>query len=228
LEDVEALEKLRHSKDIIFVLGGSKVEDSFAIMKKWLRDGRARKVLVCGALATLLLHAKGHKVGESIEFLNLSSMEEHCSEAKKMLEEFDDRIGLPVDVGVSVGMERHDCEVSQVHKGQIWDIGPKTVERYKEDIFNSHTVVMNGPAGVYEMEAFSKGTKGVLEAIAQCDAFSLLGGGHTVSAVEKFGIEKQHFSHISLAGKALIEYLSGHDMPGLKSLDENERLFPLK
>lgn len=227
MEDVEALEKLRHSKDVIFVLGGSKVEDSFAIMKKWLHEGRARKVLVCGALATLLLHAKGHKVGDSMEFLNLSNMEAHCAEAKKMLEEFDDRIALPVDVGLSVGMERHDLDVGEIHKGQIWDIGPKTVELYKEDIFNSHTVVMNGPAGVYEMEAFCRGTKGLLEAIAQCDAFSLLGGGHTITAVEKFGIEKQHFSHISLAGKALIEYLSGHEMPGLKALDDNEKAFPV-
>jgi len=227
-QDIEALEKLRHSKDIIFVLGGSKVEDSFAIMKKWLREGKARKVLVCGALATLLLHAQGHKVGESMEFLNLSSLEEHCAEAKKMLEEFDDRIALPVDVGLSVGMERHDLAVGDIHKGQIWDIGPKTVERYREDIFNSHTVVMNGPAGVYEMEAFSKGTRGMLEAIAQCDAFSLLGGGHTVTAVEKFGIEKHHFSHISLAGKALIAFLSGHELPGIKALEENEKLFPHK
>jgi len=228
MEDVEALDKLRHSKDVIFVLGGSKVEDSFAIMKKWLHEGKARKVLVCGALATLLLHAKGHKVGESMEFLNLSSLEDHCAEAKKMLEEFDDRIALPVDVGLAVGMERHDREVGEIERGQIWDIGPKTVEKYREDIFNSHTVVMNGPAGVYEMEAFSKGTRSVLEAIAQCDAFSLLGGGHTVSAVEKFGLEKQHFSHISLAGKALIEYLGGHDLPGLNALEENEKRFPLK
>jgi phosphoglycerate kinase len=228
LEDVEALEKLKHSKDIVFVLGGSKVEDSFAIMKKWLRSGKARKVLVCGALATLMLHAQGHKVGDSMEFLNLSNMEAHCTEAKEMLAEFDDHIALPIDVGLSVGMERHDHGVNDVHRGQIWDIGPKTVEMYKESIFNSHTVVMNGPAGVYEMEAFSKGTRGVLEAIAQCDAFSLLGGGHTVTAVEKFGIEKRHFGHISLAGKALIEFLSGHELPGLKALEENEKKFPLK
>jgi phosphoglycerate kinase len=228
LEDVEALEKLKHSKDIVFVLGGSKVEDSFAIMKKWLRDGKARKILVCGALATLMLHASGHKVGDSMEFLNLSNMEAHCAEAKQVLAEFDDRIALPVDVGLSVGMERHDREVADIHKGQIWDIGPKTVELYKESIFNSHTVVMNGPAGVYEMDAFSKGTRGVLEAIAQCDAFSLLGGGHTITALEKFGIEKHHFGHISLAGKALIAFLSGHELPGLKALEENEKKFPLK
>jgi len=228
LDDVEALDKLRHSKDIIFVLGGSKVEDSFEIMKKWLSDGRARKILVCGALATLLLHAKGHKIGDSMEFLNRSSMESHCDQAKQLLFEFNDRIALPVDVGLQIDSKRHDCDVEEIHRGLIWDIGPKTVEMYRENIFNSHTVVMNGPAGVYEMETFSNGTKGLLQAIANCDAFSLLGGGHTVSAVEKFGIEKRHFSHISLAGKALIEYLSGHPMPGLRALEENEKKFPLK
>lgn len=226
-EELEALEKLKGAKDLTFILGGSKVEDSFAIMKKWLSEGRARKVLVCGALAVLLLHAKGYHVGESMEYLDISSIESHCDEAKKLLEEFDGHIVLPVDVAVSIDMKRHDRSVGEIDKGQIRDIGPKTLELYKEVIFHSHTVVMNGPAGVYELEDFAFGTKGLLEVIAQCDAFSLIGGGHTISAIEKFKLNKDHFSHISLAGKALIKYLSGHELPGLKALKENEKLFPL-
>jgi phosphoglycerate kinase len=227
-EEVEALEKLKHAKDLTFILGGSKVDDSFAIMKKWLREGRARKVLVAGALATLLLHAKGFHVGDSMEFLDLSSMESHCDEAKAILKEFDGHIVLPVDVALSIDMKRVECDVGSIEKGQIWDVGPKTVELYKEAIFHSHTVVMNGPAGVYEVDDFSSGTKGILEAIAQCDAFSLIGGGHTISAIDKFRLNRDHFSHISLAGKALIKYLSGHELPGLLALEENEKLFPIK
>ena len=226
-EEIEALDKLKHAKDLTFILGGSKVDDSFAIMKKWLREGRARKVLVAGALASLLLHAKGVNVGDSLESLDILDMESHCNEAKEILQEFDGHIVLPVDVGLNVGGKRTDCDADSITSGKIWDIGPKTLELYRETIFHSHTVVMNGPAGVYEMDEFSFGTRGLLEAIAQCDAFSLMGGGHTISAIEKFKLNKRHFSYISLAGKALIKYLSGHELPGLKALEENEKLFPL-
>jgi phosphoglycerate kinase len=226
-EEVEALDKLKDAKDLTFILGGSKVDDSFAIMKKWLREGRARKVLVAGALATLMLYAKGVNVGSSMKSLEITDLEIHAQEAKKILDDFDGHIVLPVDVAVEIDKKRIDKSVGEIESGTIWDIGPKTIALYKEAIFHSHTVVMNGPAGVYEIEAFADGTKGLLEAIARSDAFSLIGGGHTISAIDKFGLNKDHFSHISLAGKALIKYLSGQELPGLKALEENELLFPV-
>ncbi|MEM5814698.1 MAG: phosphoglycerate kinase, partial [Candidatus Aenigmatarchaeota archaeon] len=121
---------------------------------------------------------------------------------------------------------RIESNVDSIQKGQVWDIGPKTVARYKEIIDNSHCVVMNGPAGVYEIEDFAAGTKALLEAIARCDAYSLLGGGHTITALERFGIDRKYFSYVSLSGKALIEYLCGKELPGLTALDENEKRFP--
>jgi phosphoglycerate kinase len=226
-EEIEALDKLKDAKDLTFILGGSKVDDSFAIMKKWLREGRARKVLVTGALATLMLYSQGINVGDSMKSLDIPNLESHVDEAKKILEEFDGHIVLPVDVALSIDSKHSLADVGSIESGQIWDIGPKTLELYKEAIFHSHTVVMNGPAGVYEMDEFSFGTKGLLEIIAQCDAFSLIGGGHTISAIDKFKLNKDHFSHISLAGKALIKYLSGQELPGLIALAENEKLFPL-
>jgi len=225
--EAEAVDKVRHSKDVTFIFGGSKVEDSFAIMKKWLADGRAREVLVSGALAILFMKAAGHSVGDSQEYLKTSKLEERIPEAKALLEQFDGKIVLPVDVGLSIDMQRHDADSDAIKSGQIWDIGPKTIQRYTEVINNSHCVVMNGPAGVYELEDFSTGTRALLEAIARCDAFSLLGGGHTVTAIEKLGIEKKHFSYVSLSGKALIEYLCGKELPGIKALEENEAAFPV-
>lgn len=229
--EVEAVSKVQHCKDVTFIFGGSKVEDSFAVMKKWLADGRAREVLVGGALSVLLLHAAGHPVGESMGYLKDSGLMEHVPEARELLKQFDGRIVLPVDVGLSVGaagegMERVESPVGEIKKGQIWDIGPQTVARYVEAINNSHCIVMNGPAGVYELDAFSKGTRALLDAIARCDAFSLLGGGHTITAIEKLGIDKKYFGYVSLSGKALIEYLCGKDLPGLAALEENERAFP--
>ncbi|MDD5340324.1 MAG: phosphoglycerate kinase [Candidatus ainarchaeum sp.] len=228
--EVEAVSKVRHCKDVTFVFGGSKVDDSFAVMKKWLADGRAREVLVGGALSVLLLHAAGHPVGDSMGYLRDSGLLERVPEARELLGKFGARIALPVDVGLSVaagdGMERADAPVGGIKHGQIWDIGPKTIARYVEAINNSHCIVMNGPVGVYELDEFAKGTRALLEAIARCDAFSLLGGGHTITAMEKLGVDRKNFGYASLSGKALIEYLCGKDLPGLAALEESERIFP--
>jgi phosphoglycerate kinase len=171
-------------------------------------------------------HASGHHVGDSMEYLKESGLLGKIPEAKELLERFDGKIVLPVDVGLSIGMERHEADASQIQKGQIWDIGSKTIERYKHVINNSHFIVMNGPAGVYELDDFSHGTRAILETVANCDAFSLLGGGHTISAIERFSLDKSHFGYVSLSGKALIEYLCDGELPGVSALHENELRFP--
>ena len=236
-EELEAVEKVRNGTDVTFVFGGSKVSDSFKVMDQWLSDGRAKEVLVGGALSVLLLHASGHDVANSKEYLSNSSLESKVPDAKRMLDKFDGKIVLPVDVGVSVKKERQDsegmrlerkeAEVGAISGGQVWDIGEKTIERYVQVINNSHYIVMNGPVGVYEVDDFSKGTKALLEAIARCDAFSLLGGGHTLAALERFSIDKKHFGYVSLSGKALIAYLCGDELPGLKAIEENSKKFDL-
>ncbi|MBI5227703.1 phosphoglycerate kinase [Candidatus Micrarchaeota archaeon] len=224
--EIEAVSKVRHSHDVTFIFGGSKVDDSFAVMKKWLSDRRAREVLVTGALSVLLLYAKGYSVGGSYDYLKNSGLLTHVPDAKALLEQFGGQIILPVDVGLSIDMKREECDSDKIEKGQIWDIGEKTIAAYVEKISKSSCIVMNGPAGVYELEDFSKGTKALLKAVADCDAFSLLGGGHTIAAIEKLGIDKKYFGYVSLSGKALIEYLCGKSLPGLLMLDENELHFP--
>lgn len=234
--EIEAVDKVKHGKDVTFIFGGSKVDDSFRIMKTWLKDGRAREVLVGGALSVLFIRAAGYQIAESEDYLRNSKLDEKIPEAKKMLDEFDGKIVLPVDVGLSlktprpdtdsIKLERREADLNAIDKGQIWDVGDKTIERYVHVINNSHYVVMNGPLGVYEVEEFSKGTKTILEAIARSDAFSLLGGGHTISAIERFGIDKKHFNYVSLSGKALMRYLCGEELPGLTALDENQKRFP--
>ncbi len=224
--EIDAVSKVRHSHDVTFVFGGSKVDDSFAVMKKWLTEGRAREVLVSGALSVLLLYAKGHSVGDSYDYLKNSGLLTHVPDAKILLDQFGDKIILPVDVGLSVAMKRVECDADKIQAGQIWDIGEKTIKLFIDKINNASCIVMNGPAGVYELEDFSKGTNSLLRAVADCDAFSLLGGGHTITAIEKLNIDKKYFGYVSLSGKALIEYICGKSLPGLVMLDENELHFP--
>lgn len=223
--ELEAIEQVRHAKNVTFVFGGSKVEDSFSVMEKWLNEGRAKEVMVGGALSVLLLHAANHPIGDSIEYIRNSGLEKYVESAKQLLLKHSKKIILPLDVALSVQMERHESDVTKVKHGQIWDIGEKTIQEYVNRLNDAECIVMNGPCGVYEVAAFAKGTQKVLETISNCDAFSLLGGGHTITAIERMNLKKEHFGYISLSGKALIEYLCGKSLPGLVAIEESQKNF---
>ncbi len=224
-DEMKALESLKDINDVTFVLGGSKVKDSFGIMRKWLSDGRAKKFLAGGALSILFLKAKGYSLGDSEEYFEEAELDEYLEDARKLLEEHGGKIEVPVDVGLKADNERKKCDSDKIHRGEIFDIGRKTMEIYKKIIAESGAVVMNGPMGVYEIDEFAEGTRVVLQAIYDSKAYSLLGGGHTITALKKLGIGKEGFGYVSLAGKALIEYLCGKELPGIKALDENEKKF---
>ncbi len=227
-DEVEAVESIKNSRGVVFIFGGSKIKDSFPVMEKWLENGRARKVLVGGALSILMLHAKGSNVGGSLEYLKESGLIQHKNRAKELIETYNGKISLPVDVALDDDGKRKELPVGEIDGKSICDIGSNTIERYMEVINNSHAIVMNGPMGIYEDEKFSKGTCEVLKGISMCDAFSLIGGGHTLAAIEKFDLDKRYFSYVSLSGKALIEYLCGVELPGLKALEKNAGKFPVK
>ncbi len=225
-EEVTALDRIIDSKDVTFVFGGSKPEDSMEIMKKWLENGKIKNALIGGVIGILFLKISGFEIGGSEEFIKSKVTPEYFEEAKNLLAKYKDRIFVPVDVGLNVDGKRIDCEVTdsaQISKGEIFDIGPKTVEKYKEILSTAKTIMINGPMGVYELEEFSVGTKTVLNTIADCQNFSIAGGGHTITAIEKFQIEKTKFSYISLSGKALIEYLSGKELIGITALKDSAK-----
>jgi len=224
-DEIKALDSLKDVNDVTFVLGGSKVKDSFSIMNKWLSDGRAKKFLTGGALSILFIKAKGYSIGDSEEYFKEADLSEYLDDAKKILDEYGDKIEIPVDVGLKIDDERTEADVDNIETGQIFDIGDKTIETYRKIILESAAVVMNGPMGVYEIDKFSKGTKSVLDAISESKGYSLLGGGHTITAIHKFGVDRSGFSYVSLAGKALIEYLCGKELPGIKALNDNEKRF---
>ena len=223
-DELDAVDIVRNGSDVVFVLGGSKVDDLFSIMKNWLSENHAKEVLVGGAVAILLLYASGRDIGDSMKYLEEKGLLDKKEEAKKMLDEYDGRIILPQDVAISVDSKRVEVDVDNI-KGRILDIGEKTMYDFYRRIMNAKYVVMNGPVGVYEDPKFAVGTKRILYALSKTKAFTLLGGGHTLAAIEKLEVDKDKFNYVSLSGKALIAYLCGEELPGIKALEENERNF---
>lgn len=222
-QEVEAIRKVKDADETVFVLGGAKVDDSFDMIEERARSGKKGKYLIGGAIAILLLKAKGHSVGLSEKYLEKEGLLDHLERAKRILE--IEGLQLPVDVGLRLNGRRIDAGVDKIEDGEIFDIGPKTAEKYAELLKNAKSIVMNGPMGVYEQPDFATGTRVVLEAIAKSRGFSLLGGGHTTSALETLGFRKEDFGYVSLSGKALIKYLCGKKLPGLEALEENEKNF---
>ncbi|MFP3950072.1 MAG: phosphoglycerate kinase [Candidatus Micrarchaeia archaeon] len=218
--EVKALENIGEG-ELTLVLGGGKAKDSLQIMEKWLECGKARKVLLGGAISVLFLHASGKNVGGSIKYLEENGLLEYSEKAKELLEKYPDKILLPEDVGLEIEGKRVEAESGEVKGGRILDIGEKTMEKYAAEIISAKRILINGPMGVYEKEGFGKGTRKVLGAVAESEAFSLVGGGHTITAIKDLGLPEDKFSYISLSGKALIQYLSGKELPAILALKKN-------
>ncbi|MBD3398674.1 phosphoglycerate kinase [Candidatus Micrarchaeota archaeon] len=218
--EIKALENIGEG-GLTLILGGGKAKDSLKIMEKWLESGKARKVLLGGAISVLFLHASGKNIGGSLGYLEENGLLEYAEKAKGLLEKYPDEIMLPEDLGLEIGGKRVESGSGEVKEGRIMDIGEKTMEQYAGEILSAKRILVNGPMGVYEKKGFGKGTRKVLEAISESEAFSLVGGGHTITAIKELGLPEDKFSYISLSGKALIQYLSGKDLPAILALKKN-------
>ncbi len=223
-DEINALRNIGEG-ELTLVLGGGKAKDSIEIMENWLEKGKAKKVLLGGALSVLFLHAAGKNVGSSKTYLKEGGLLEFEGKARELISKYSEKILIPEDMGVEIGGERKDMSVDEVTEGNLLDIGPKTAERYAKEILESTRIVINGPMGVYEKKGFEMGTKRVLEAIAESEAYSLVGGGHTITAIKQLGLPEEKFSYISLSGKALIQYLSGKELPAILALRKNWEKF---
>ncbi len=220
--ELESVDKMANFKGTaLFILGGSKVEDGIMIMKHWFgKLGNKVSFLLGGAIGNLFLHAKGIDVGRAtLDFLEKNGSLKYVEDAKDLFAKFNANIILPVDVVCTSEGQILERSVTEIPKdGSVMDIGSKTVEIFNKHIAKASRIMVNGPLGVYEQLNFANGTREVLNAVANSGAFSLIGGGHTVSAIEKFGINKKNFGYISLAGKALVQYLCGEKLAGIDLL----------
>ncbi|OLU36719.1 phosphoglycerate kinase [Ileibacterium valens] len=203
-------------RPFVAILGGAKVSDKIAVIENML--DKADKVIVGGGMAYTFEKALGHEVGNSL-------LEEDKIElAKSILEKGKDKLVLPVDT-VAADKFANDANTMIVEENipDGWmglDIGPKSIELFKDTLQGAKTVVWNGPMGVFEMPNFAKGTLAVCEAISELPgATTVIGGGDSAAAAIQLGFEDK-FSHISTGGGASLEYMEGKTLPGIAVISE--------
>jgi len=220
LDEIMTVAKAPH----VVVLGGSKVADRVEAIKLLINKGRADHVLLTGLIGNVFMRAQGRIKAP----LGIKREEEIVAKAHSLIGEYPDVFSTPVDVAIDKDGSRVEIDVRDLTKEDtIYDLGPKTVEYYKKLISGAGTVFISGPPGYFEKEQFSKGTKGILEGVANSMATTIVSGGHLTSALKKYGLVEK-INHISTAGGALVLYLTGEKLPMIQSLEDAAARFRAK
>lgn len=218
IKEIESLEKalLSPERPFVAIIGGAKISDKIGVIKNIL--DKVDFLLIGGAMAYTFLKAKGVEVGKSI------IEEDKIKFSFDILENpnWKAKIILPSD---HIGSERMEPDAkTEIFRNEnipsnymCLDIGPETVKIFSEKIKLARTIFWNGPMGVFEIEPFSHGTFAIVEAIADSKAFSIVGGGDSITAVNRTGLA-EHISHISTGGGASLEFLEGKKLPGIEAL----------
>lgn len=213
-------------KPRLLVLGGLKPKDSIKTIEFFLKQGKADKVLLGGALSEVFLSAQGHKLGAKESFLRKKNFTEFIPNAKELLNKYGSRILLPVDLAFDENKKRKELSIDDLpSKYFSKDIGGRTINLYSKEIAKARMIVFNGPFGVFEEKEFSLGTKKILQSIASSNSFSFLGGGDTETALLSFKIPKNKFSYVSLSGKASLKFLSGKNLSAIEELKKYKKEF---
>ncbi len=205
-------------KPVVLVLGGAKIDTKIGIIKNF--KDIADTILVGGAMATTFLSAMGYEVGKS---LYEKDKIETAQEILLSMENQKERFIIPRDVIIADELKDDaitaDLPIRDIdYTESIFDIGSKTTELFVQKIQEAKTIIWNGPVGVYEHKPFQNGTKKIAEAIASSKATTIIGGGDTIDAINRFGIPMDKFTHVSTGGGAMLEFLEGKTLPGIEAL----------
>jgi phosphoglycerate kinase len=203
-------------RPLVVLLGGAKISDKLPVINNLMN--LADKIMIGGGMANTFLKAEGYELGDSL-------VEDNAIEqARELLLCCSGKLMLPVDVVVADAFS-NDASSQTVTVGQIkpgWralDIGPHTVEKYRNQLQNARMIVWNGPMGVFEFPKFAVGTREIAKAIAESSAISIIGGGDSVAAIEQAGLADR-ITHISTGGGASLEFLEGKTLPGIAALPD--------
>lgn len=194
----------RPERPCVFVLGGAKVADAFLMMETVLSGGAADRVLAGGLVGNILLAAAGQDIGEkSLAFIRKEGYGQFIESSRTLLTAYADRIMLPMDLVYADGLAT--------------DIGQETTREYQKIIREAKTVFVNGPMGVFEKPETEMGTKMVWDALGDTGAYTVVGGGDSVAATQKYG-KAQAIDYLCTGGGALIRFLTGEELPVVKAL----------
>ena len=208
-------------RPFVAIMGGAKVGDKIPVIENLLK--KVDTLIIGGGMSYTFFKSMGLEVGKSI--LDKDNIE-LAADLMKKAEAAGVKFLLPVDV-VCAAEFSNDAETKVVKRDEIpadmegLDIGPETVETYREALKDAKTIVWNGPMGVFEMPSFAKGTKAVAEILAESDAVTIIGGGDSAAAAEQFGLADK-MSHISTGGGASLEYLEGKELPGIAVIQNKQ------
>lgn len=204
-------------RPLVAIVGGSKVSSKIGVLNALL--DKVDTLMIGGAMTYTFIKAQGGKIGNSLcEDDKLDIATEVVKKAKDKNVKFI----LPVDNVVAdkleSGVKTHITKVDEIEDGYMGlDIGPETIKLFEEEINKAGTVVWNGPVGVFEIDEFANGTRKIAEFMANSNAVTIIGGGDSAAAVEKFGLEDK-MSHVSTGGGASLEFMEGKKLPGIEAL----------
>ncbi len=221
-KELGAMKKLREVRDsTVLVLGGIKPKDSLDVAEKMLESEKAERVLLGGGLGEMAIIAKGSELGKKEKHLKKMGLMESLPKLRELMEKYPEKICFPADLAVRRYGKRKEISLAELPVDEdIFDVGEITVQNYKRFIDKSDVVIYNGSFGATEKYQFSFGTRKILSFLCETHAFTLVGGGDTVTALVRLGFKMKEFGHVSLAGKAFLKFLAGNHLPGLRALKE--------
>ena len=219
--ELTTLEKIvaNPEKPSVFLFGGAKFSDVIVTIERLLDNKTADKIILTGLPANAFLKAEGVNLGDkNEEMLAKEGTPENYNEIKRLLTKYKNNIFLPLDFAQQENTDRTEIDVSELPTNySLYDIGEKSIESFKNILSDAKTVFLSGPCGVFENSNFMKGTKEIFTFVANANVFSIVGGGHTVAAVEKLGLEDK-MSHISTGGGSLEKFMMGEKLPVVEAL----------
>ncbi len=209
----------------VYVLGGAKIADAFLMMETVLANGSADRVLTGGLVANIMLWAKGVFIGTaSKQFIRAQGYEEYVETARKLLTAHPEQILLPTDLAQVTEGHREEHPLAELPDDALLvDIGRNTVAAYQDAILTAKTVFVNGPMGVFEKTESELGTRAVWQALQDTKAYTIIGGGDSIAATNKYGATSA-INYICTGGGALIRFLTGEELPVVKALRHGSQL----